>query len=78
MCVRLLSSHPDYEKFAIMQQLLCMITNPHMVMGYDMDMPEMEMAAMKERMKQHIGAMIDEYEYLPPELAKIINKLEGE
>ena len=76
--VRLFSSHPDYNKFADRQRLLLMAINPQMFFGFEVDVAEPERIATVELIKEDIGKSIDGYQYLPPNIAKIINKLEEE
>jgi len=74
--VRLYASHPDYNKFDFMQRLLLMAINPQMFFGFTMDVADPERIATIELIKEDIGNAIDGYQYLPPNIAKVINKLE--
>ena len=76
--VRLYSSHPDYNKFAVRQRLLCIAINPQMFFGFEVDVAEPERIATVEKIKEDIGKEIDGYQYLPPGIAEVINKLEEE
>jgi len=76
--VHLKASHPDYKKFEWVQTLLCLATNPHMSIGIDNDIPEVEMRAIKKMIENDIEKMIDNYQFLPPNIAGAINKLEEE
>ena len=74
--VRLYASHPDFQKFDSMQRLLLIATNPQMYFGFEVDVPEVERIATVELIKEGIEKEMDEYEFLPPGIAEIINKLE--
>ena len=74
--VRLYASHPDHKKFDFMQRLLLMATNPQMYYGFEADVAEPERLATVELIKEDIGKAIDDYQFLPPGIAEIINKLE--
>ena len=74
--VRLYASHPDFRKFDFMQRLLLMATNPQMYFSLEVDVPEAERLATVELIKEDIEKAMDEYEFLPPGIAEIINKLE--
>jgi len=74
--VRLCASHPDYKKFVFMQHLLLMAINPQMFFGFEVDVPESERLATVEKIKENIEKEIDNYQFLPPSIAKIINNLE--
>ena len=74
--VRLCASHPDFRKFDFMQRLLLMATNPQMYYGFEVDVAEPERLATVELIKEDIEKAMDEYEFLPPGIAEIINKLE--
>ena len=73
--VRLCASHPDFKKFDRMQHLLLMATNPQMFF-IEVDVPNAEQLATVEMIKADIAEMLDEYEYLPPNIAEVVNKLE--
>ena len=73
--VRLYASHPDYKKFNSMQHKLVMATNPHMFFGSE-EILEPERLALVEAIKDAIRESLNEYEYLPPGIAAVINKLE--
>ena len=75
--VRLLASHPDYPKFAFMQQLLLMATNPHIFFDIELDVPEAERLATVELIKADMGRFMDEYEYLPANIAEVVNRKEN-
>ena len=74
--VRLYASHPDYRKFDFMQRLLLMATNPQMYYGFEVDVAEPERLATVELIKEDMGRVMDDYEFLPPGIAEFINKLE--
>ena len=74
--VRLKASHPDFQKFDSMQRLLLIATNPQMYFGFDEYGPEPERLASVEQIKSEMEIAIDGYEFLPPGIAEIINKLE--
>lgn len=74
--VRLYVSHPDYEKFAFMQRLLLIATNPQMFFGFEVDVPDAERLATIELIKEDIGNTIDNHEFLPSNIASYINGLE--
>jgi len=74
--VRLYASHPDFRKFDFMQRLLLIVTNPHMFFNVHVIIQEPERLALVEMIKGEIEKVMDEYEYLPPNIAEIINKLE--
>ena len=74
--VRLYASHPDFQKFDSMQRMLLIATNPQLFFGFEVDIPEAERLATVELIKRDIEEAIDEYEYLPPGIAAVINKLE--
>jgi len=74
--VHLKASHPDYKKFELVQTLLCLATNPHMSIGIDNDIPEVEMKAIKKMIEDDMGEMINNYQFLPPNIAKVINEME--
>jgi len=76
--VHLKASHPDYKKFEFMQLLLCMATNPHMFFGFELDVPESERLATVELIKEDIGRVLDDYQYLPANIAEVVNNLEEE
>jgi len=73
--VRLYASHPDYKKFDFMQRLLVMATNPQMFFGFEVDVAEPERLATVELIKSDIEKVMDDYEYLPPNIADYINVL---
>jgi len=83
--VHLKASHPDYKKFKQKQQQLCWITNPYMFFGIEdedglvrVNIPEVEMRAIKKMIEDDMEKMIDNYQFLPPGIAEAINKLEEE
>ena len=76
--VRLYASHPDYQKFAFMQSLLCLATNPHIFFDLEVDVPEPERLAIVELIKRDMGEIMDDYQFLPAHIAEIINRLESE
>ena len=74
--IRLYASHPDYQKFAFMQNLLLMAINPHMFFDVELDIPEAERLATVELIKADMGRYMDDYEYLPASIAEAINRME--
>ena len=74
--VRLYASHPDFQKFDSMQRMLLIATNPQLFFDIEVDVPEAEWLATVEMIKEDIGKAIDDYEYLPPAIAEVINMLE--
>ena len=76
--VRLCASHSDYEKFAFMQRLLIIATNPQLFFDVKVDVAEPERLAIVEKIKNDIGKEIDDYQFLPSNIAEYINKLEKE
>lgn len=76
--VRLYVSHPDFVKFDFMQRLLLMAINPQMFFGFEVDVAEPERLATVELIKEDIKKAMDEYVFLPPNIAEHINKLEME
>ena len=75
--VRLYASHPDFGKFDRLQNLLQIATNPQMFF-IEVDVPEDERLAIVETIKSHIGKEMDDYQFLPPNLAEVVNRLEEE
>ena len=76
--VRLYASHPDFQKFDLIQRMLLIATNPQLFFGFEVDVPEMERLATVEKLKWNIKVMMDEYEPLPANLADYVNTLEEE
>ena len=76
--IHLYASHPDYKKFDFMQRLLLMATNPQMFFDIEVDVPEAEWLATIELIKEDIEKIMDDYQFLPANIAEIINKLEDE
>ena len=76
--VRLYASHPDYKKFEIMQRELIMATNPQLFFDIELDVPEPERLATVELIKEDIGKVMDDYQFLPQSVAEYMNKLEEE
>ena len=74
--VRLYASHPDFKKFNFMQYLLLIATNPQMFFSFEVDVPEPERFATVELIKADIEKAIEDYQFLPPAIAEVINKLE--
>jgi len=74
--VRLYASHPDFKKFEFMQNMLLIAINPQMFFGLEVDVAEAERLATVELIKEDIGKAIDEYVFLPTNIAEYINKLE--
>ena len=74
--IHLYASHPDYKKFDFMQRLLLMATNPQMFFDIEVDVPEAERLATIELIKEDIEKIMDDYQFLPANLAEVINKLE--
>jgi len=76
--IHLYPSHPDYKKFNSIQFELLIATNPQMFFDIDFDVPETERLALVELIKENIKKTMEEYQFLPANLAEIINKLEDE
>jgi len=76
--VRLYASHPDYKRFAFMQHLLVMATNPQMWFDIEVDVPEPERLATVELIKEDIERAMNGYQFLDADMAEIVNKLEEE
>ena len=74
--VHLFASHPDFKKFDFMQRLLLMAINPQMYFGFEVDIPEAERLATVELIREDMGRVMDDYQFLPHSIAEHINKLE--
>jgi len=74
--VHLYASHPDFQKFDLMQRMLLIATNPQMFFGFEVDVAEPERLAIIEIIKGEIEKEINEYVFLPANLAEIMNELE--
>ena len=74
--IHLYASHPDYQKFDFMQRLLVMAINPHMFFDIELDVPEAERLASVELIKADMGRYMDDYQYLPANIAEVVNKME--
>jgi len=74
--IHLYASHPDYKKFDFMQRLLLMAINPQMFYGFDVNVAEPERLATVELIKEDIEKVMEDYQFLPANLAEVINKLE--
>ena len=74
--IHLYASHPDYKKFDFMQHMLLIATNPQMFFGFEVDVLEPERLAAIELIKKGIKEEMDDYQFLPPNIAEHINKLE--
>ena len=53
---------------AIRDGLIALAANPHMS-GYECDLPAPELAALRVTLREAMQALMDEYEYLPAEVA---------
>jgi len=74
--IHLYASHPDYKKFDFMQRLLLMAINPQMFFGFDLNVEEPERLATVELIRDDMERVMDDYQFLPANLAKVINELE--
>ena len=74
--IRLYASHPDFERFNSMQRMLLIATNPQLFFGFEVDVPELERLATVAKIKENIEKEMDEYEFLPPNIAEVVNELE--
>ena len=75
--VKLLASHPDYQKFNALQQLILFITNPSMYISEEpIDLPKEEMGALKIILLNEMDELIKNYCQLPSFIANFINRLE--
>jgi len=75
--VKLLASHPDYQKFNALQQLILFITNPSMYISEEpIDLPKEEIGALKIILLNEMDELIKNYYQLPSFIANFINQLE--
>jgi hypothetical protein len=75
--VKLLASHPDYQKFNTLQQLILFITNPSMYISEEpIDLPKEEMETLKKILLNEMDELIKNYYELPSFIAAFINRLE--
>ena len=74
--VRLLASHPDFKKFDFMQNMLLVATNPQMFFDIEVDIPEDERLATVELIKGIIEVEMNDYQFLPSNIAEVVNELE--
>jgi hypothetical protein len=78
MPVKITASHPDYENFRKLQEMICFITNPHMLFFEEEgDMPEAEIFALKSTLLSEMDSMISDYVHLSPDIASFILDLEN-
>jgi hypothetical protein len=73
--VHLCASHPDHAQFAELSRLIALAANPHMS-GYDVDMPDDELAALRATLRDAMQHMIDHYQYLPDAIAGQVKRAE--
>ena len=78
--IRLYASHPDHKRFDLLQRDLVIAMNPQMFFSIYKDapeeVPEAERLATVELIKDNIEKEMDEYEFLPPNIAEVVNELE--
>lgn len=48
---KLMPSDPAYEEVNLLQELLCLSLNPHMVYGLTKDLPEAELRALAQTLR---------------------------
>ena len=78
MTARMLASHPDYSKFAELQEMLCFLANPRMTAGMAVipfDMPDAELAASTVEIKNALRTEIECF--LPAQFAALVNDIES-
>ena len=91
MIIKLLPSHPDYKKFSILQESIHVAINAHAYFnGYIsmdeniepgkrvLELSESELLDLKNCLFSEMEELISNYEYLPPEIAKLMNEIESD
>lgn len=75
--IRLFASHPDYDKFAQLQRLIMYAINPCMLYFEDeIDIPELELSILKADLLEQMKILMDNYQFLPANIAGVLNGLE--
>jgi len=74
--IRLYASHPDFGKFDTLQRDLVIATNPQLFFDIEVDIPEDERLATVELIKGIIEVEMNEYQFLPSNIAEVVNELE--
>lgn len=54
------ASHPDFEKINELNTLLCLVTNPHLALGVDMDLGGVDSVEMRALRQTIYSALEDE------------------
>ena len=73
--IHLYASHPDFGRFDTLQRDLLIATNPQLFF-IGVDIPEDERLATVELIKGIIEVEMNDYQFLPPNLAEVVNELE--
>ena len=74
--IRLYASHPDHKRFDTLQRDLVIATNPQMFFDIEVDIPEDERLATVELIKGIIEVEMNDYQFLPSNIAEVVNELE--
>ena len=74
--IRLYASHPDFGTFDTLQRDLVIATNPQLFFDIEVDIPEDERLATVELIKGIIEVEMNDYQFLPSNIAEVVNELE--